>query len=154
MGSSRSRAVAAIAALSLSISSASIAGAAGTVVITKLGEKPETFTGARLVLRATTLLVTMPDGRELDFAQSTCQNTSELMECQPVDVALRTQSGTHNIDFTDGLGYFNLIKVPLKITTQPPQTLPRNGLSLILHDANGTTVTVRGTLDVGTFSSH
>ena len=147
------RAVAAFAALSLLIATGSVAGASGTVVVTKLGGKPQTFPGARLVLKGSGLVVSLPDKRELDFVQSSCQNTVEIMECQPTGVTLKRKGGAHDVDFTDGIGYFNLTKIPQAIGTTPPQTLPRNGLFITLNGADGTMVTVRGTLDVGVLTS-
>jgi hypothetical protein len=148
------RTTAALAAIALWISSGAAAGASGTVVITKLGGKPQTVTGARLVLKASTLAVTLPDKRELDFGQNSCQNTVEIMQCNPIGVTLRNKSGAHDVDFDNGVGYFNLTKVPQTIPTSPPQTLPRNGLSIVLNAADGTIVTIRGTLDVGVLAGH
>jgi hypothetical protein len=143
------RALAALAAASVLIFPGAPAGASGTLVLAKIGEKPQSFTGARLVLKPTKLMVILPDKRELDFDQSSCQNSVAIAECQPIDVNVRDKSGTHDLNVTGGLGYFNLTKVPQTIPTKPPQKLPRAGLYLTLQTDDGTSITVRGTLDSG-----
>jgi hypothetical protein len=147
------RAFAVCAAVTLSLATAAAATASGTVVVTKTGGKPQSYAGARLVLKGQALTVTLADGRALVFGQNSCQNTTEIMQCQPIGVSLKTKSGAHDVDFTDGLGYFNLTKRPQPIGTQPPQTLPRNGLYITLEAADGTSVTIRGTLDVGSLTA-
>jgi hypothetical protein len=148
------RPIAVTAAALLLIFPGSAAHAAGTVVVTKPGGKPQSFTGARLVLKSGKLIVSLPDGRGLVFNQSSCSNTVEIMQCQPIDVILRNKSGGHDLDFTDGIGYFNLTKAPQMTDTNPPQKLPRNGLFLYLKAATGASVTIHGTLDVGVLAGN
>lgn len=138
-----------IAAAALLFLPAAGAEAAGTLVLTKEGGKPQTFPDARIVLKSSKLIVSLPDKRELTFDESSCQNSVEVMECQPIGVTVRTKSGAHEVNVTGGIGYFNLTKVPQTIDTKPPQKLPRNGLFLTLHADDGSSMTIRGTLDAG-----
>ena len=143
------RALAAIAAASSLLLYAAPADAGGTLVLTKLGGKPQTFSGARIVLKQGILVVSLPDKRELDFTQSSCANSVEIMECQPTAATVRTKSGSHDLNVTSGDGYFNLTKVPQTVGTKPPEKLPRNGLYITLQTDDGTSITIRGTLDAG-----
>jgi hypothetical protein len=53
------------------------------------------------------------------------------------------------LNVTGGIGYFNLTKTPQTIPTTPPAKLARGGLFITLHTDDGTSMTIRGTLDAG-----
>lgn len=142
------RLLAAIMGASVLIFPGAVASAAGTVVLTPHGGQPQTFSGAQLLLQSPKLVVSLPN-RQMIFEQSSCSNTEEIMECQPIGVSIRTKGGTKELNVTDGLGYFNLTKVPQPIDTKPPQKLPRHGLFITLHTDEGATIEIRGTLDAG-----
>ncbi len=143
------RVLPAIVATALWILAGSVANAAGTVVLQKLGGSPQTFSGAQLLLQSPKLVVSLPDKRKLVFEQSSCSNSEEIMECQPIGVSVRTKAGTSDLNVTDGIGYFNLTKVPQPIDSKPPQKLPRHGIFITLHTDDGAKITIRGTLDAG-----
>jgi hypothetical protein len=135
----------AVAVLVVAVSTAG-ADARGTVVITPLGGHPKTVTNATIVRKKETLVIRLSSSRTITLAQSSCENNTDVLACVPLDVVDRVNGSSRELNLSHGLLYANLSKVPQAI---PHETapLPRNGIWLSMTVDDGTSITVRGTLD-------